>query len=94
MHAEFRVVKGEGVPLLGRDSAMKLGVLKIGVDVAAVSESDVKEKIVREYPNVFEGVGVLKDRQVKLHVNKDVEPVAQPLRRTTSVPKSRLKSKS
>ena len=82
VHTEFRVVKGEGVPLLGRDSAMKLGVLKIGVDVAAVSESDVKEKIVREYPNVFEGVGVLKDRQVKLHVNKDVEPVAQPLRRT------------
>ena len=29
--AEFLVIKGKGVPLLGKDTAMKLAVLKIGV---------------------------------------------------------------
>ena len=86
IHTEFCVIKGQGVPLLGRESAIKLGVLKIGVDVAAINESvndaSVKEKIVNEFPDVFKGIGRLKDRQVKLHTKESVEPVAQPLRRT------------
>ena len=32
--AKFIVIKGKGVPLLGKDTAMELGVLKIGVDAA------------------------------------------------------------
>ena len=35
-----------------------------------------------DYKGVFDGVGKLKDYQVKLHVNPDVPPVAQPVRRT------------
>lgn len=76
--AEFLVIDGKGVPLLGKDTAMKLGVLKIGVDVAMVSD---KPKIQDMYPELFQGVGKLNTHQVKLHVNKTVEPVAQPLRR-------------
>lgn len=30
---------------------------------------------------MFSGVGKLKDYQLKLHINKDVKPVAQPVRR-------------
>ena len=86
IHTEFCVIKGQGVPLLGRESAIKLGVLKIGVDVAAINESvndaSVKEKIVNEFPDVFKGIGRLKDRQVKLHTKESVEPVALPLRHT------------
>ena len=37
--AEFLGIKGKGVPLLGKDTAMKLGVLKIGVDIATVVET-------------------------------------------------------
>ena len=37
--------------------------------------------IVKNFPDVFTGVGKLKDYQLKLHVNKDVKPVAQPVRR-------------
>ena len=76
--AEFLVIDGNGVPLLGRDTAMNLGVLKIGVDIAMVSD---KAKIQDMYPELFQGVGKLNTHQVKLHVNQSVEPVAQPLRR-------------
>ena len=35
-----------------------------------------------DYKEVFDGAGKLKDYQVKLHVNPNVTPVAQPVRRT------------
>ena len=38
-NAEFCVINGKGDPLLGRDTATSLGVLKIGIDVAAVNTS-------------------------------------------------------
>ena len=37
--------------------------------------------IVKNFADVFSGVGKLKDYQLKLHINKDVNPVAQPVRR-------------
>lgn len=77
--AEFTVICGHGVPLLGKDTAIKLGVLKVGVDVATVT--DVKTEIKRQYPKLFEGVGKLNTKQISIHIDKEVEPVAQPLRR-------------
>lgn len=75
--AKFLVIKGKGVPLLGKDTAMKLGTLRIGIDIAAVSEAQLQS----QYPEVFSGVGKLKSRQVALHIDPKVKPVAQPLRR-------------
>ena len=37
--AEFLVIKGKGVPLLGKYTTMKLGVLKTGVDITTVAET-------------------------------------------------------
>jgi len=34
-----------------------------------------------EYPGLFSGVGKLKDYKAKLHIDSDVKPVAQPMRR-------------
>ena len=78
--AEFLVIKGKGVPLLCKDTAMKLGVLRIGVDIATVAET--KHTLQQQFPEVFSGVGKLKSKQVTLHVDPKVKPVAQPLRRT------------
>ena len=77
--AEFLVVRGRGVPLLGRKTATQLGVLKIGVGVAAVS--DVASTLKLDYPEVFNGIGKLNSRKITLHIDPDVKPVAQPLRR-------------
>jgi len=77
--AEFLVIRGKGVPLLSKDTAMKLGVLKIGVDIATVGET--KETLQQKFPEVFSGIGKLKSKQVTLHIDPSVKPVAQPLRR-------------
>ena len=79
VQAEFVVIDGEGEALLGRETALQLGVLKLGAPVYTVQS---KEVIMSDYKGVFDGVGKLKDYQVKLHVNPDVPPVAQPVRRT------------
>ena len=78
---EFTVVKGPGRPLLGKNTAEKLGVLRVGPDVCSLttegSDADIREK----YREVFTGIGRLKDFQLKLHIKGDVTPVAQPVRR-------------
>ena len=77
--AEFLVIKGTGVPLLCKDTAMKLGVLRIGVDIAT---AETKQTLWQQFPEVFCGIGKLKSKQVTLHVDPKVKPVAQPSRRT------------
>ena len=76
------VQEGPGRSLLERkNTAEKLGVLRVGPDVCSLtvegSDADIREK----YREVFTGVGKLKDFQLKLHVRDDVTPVAQPVRR-------------
>jgi hypothetical protein len=89
--AEFVVIEGQGIPLLGKDTAMELGVLKIGMDIATIS--DVGKDLEQQYPEVFHGVGKLKGRKITLHIDPSVEPVAQPLRRTPFNLRAKVESK-
>ena len=43
--------------------------------------TDKKHNLRLKYPSVFEGLGKLNDYQLRLHINTDVTPVAQPIRR-------------
>ena len=88
--AEFVVINGEGAALLGRETAIQLGVLKLGNQICTVTS---KETIMSDYKEIFEGVGKLKDYQVKLHVTPDVPPVAQPVRRTPFSLRDKVKEK-
>ena len=90
IEAEFVVINGEGAALLGRETAIQLGVLKLGSLICTVTSS---ETIMSDYKEIFEGVGKLKDYQVKLHVNPDVPPVAQPVRRTPFSLRDKVKEK-
>ena len=90
IEAEFVVINGEGAALLGRETAIQLGVLKLGTRICTVTSS---ETIMSDYKEIFEGVGKLKDYQVKLHVNPDVPPVAQPVRRTPFSLRDKVKEK-
>ena len=93
--ARFCVVNGEGDPLLGKDTATSLGVLKIGIGIAAVTADPqtIGGILQQKYPNVFSGVGKLKDRAVQLHIDPNVTPVAQPMRRTPFSMRSKLEEK-
>ena len=92
---EFSVINGKGYPLLGRDTATGLGVLKIGIDIAAVNTSSqtVDQALQEKYPEVFSGLGKLKDRAVQLHIDPSVKPVAQPIRRTFFSLRSKVEGK-
>ena len=76
--AEFLLIKEKGAPLLGKGTAMKLGVLKVGVDIATVTVT--KPTLQQKYPEVFSGVRKLKTGQGTHHIDPIVRPVAQPNR--------------
>ena len=65
-------------------------LLKLGVPVHTLQS---KEVIMSDYKEVFDGVGKLKDYQVKLHVNPNVPPVAQPVSRTSFSLRDKVKKK-
>ena len=77
----------QGRCILGNVTARELGVLHIGPPVAPRGTScnevqgDIAGQLKAKYPKVFEGIGKLSDFQLKLHVNPNVPPVAQKLRR-------------
>ncbi len=79
--AEFVVFKGKGVPLLGRDTAEKLNLLRVGPEVVNQISSNENKDIISRYKDIFSGVGQLKGIELKLHIDENVKPVAQPLRR-------------
>ena len=66
-------------------------LLKLGVPVYTLQS--IKEVIMSDYKEVFDGVGKLKDYQVKLHVNPNVPPVAQPVSRTSFSLRDKVKKK-
>ena len=95
--ARFVVVENETAgSLLGKDTAISLGLLRVGpvepVEVRSVAHglpgTDVParsprvDQLVTQYASIFEGVGKLKNYQLKIHTDPTVTPVAQPLRRT------------
>ena len=70
---------------LGKDTAEKLNVLRVGPpnspQAYSITSEGTSVDIVKTFADVFSGAGKLKNFQLKLHVNKDVKPVAQPVRR-------------
>ncbi len=87
--ANFVVIAGTGVPILGLETARELGVLKIDVNAVGLgtceSETEchgLSEKLQSEFKDVLTGVGKLRGKQIQLKTDSSVQPVAQPMRRT------------
>lgn len=74
--ANFTVIKGRGVPLLGRRTATELNVLRVGYDIAAIT--DEQRAIKEKYPECCSGIGKMKNVQVVIHEKPGVTPVACP----------------
>ena len=75
--AEFIVVEGQGQNLLGKETAVKLNVLRLGPDlVNNISGKDFRE----QYKEVFTGLGKLKNFQLQIPIDKSVKPIAQNVR--------------
>ena len=72
---EFYVVSGRSGSLISAETAEQLQLIRF------INKIDFKQSLIQQYPDVFNGIGKLKDVQVKLHVDKDVKPIIQPYRR-------------
>ncbi|XP_046746420.1 uncharacterized protein K02A2.6-like [Diprion similis] len=81
VNAEVVVLDGEGGALLGKETALRLGVLKIETNINAVEQNRATEGWNKEFKDVFTGLGKLKDFQLQIPIKKDFIPVAQPVRR-------------
>ena len=76
--AVFYVIPGSHKTLLGKDTSEKVGLLRVGPCVRSVVW--VRDPV-DKYPMLFSSLGKLKDFQLQLHINSDVQPVAQKTRR-------------
>jgi transposase InsO family protein len=80
VRAEFVVVDYESDALLGRQTAEELGLLRVGHQVNSCTTS--YDNMCSKYPELFEGVGLLKNHQVKLSIDTAIKPVIQSRRGT------------
>ena len=81
------VVVKQGWCLVGYSTATELGILLVGPVPNPVAEScntvgcPFVESLKAKFPGVFSGVGRLKNYQLKLHIDPQVIPVVQKMRR-------------
>lgn len=78
------VMEGTGGSLLSWQTSQDLNLIHVSNHLKSVEEdttnTEVKE-LVQEYSDLFSGLGKLQGYQVKLHIDENVQPVAQPHRR-------------
>ena len=83
----FYVFDGSANTIIGVDTAVRLGLLTLNIPLCAnVNEREVVKcltlgEVVGKYPTAFDGIGKFTGDPVKLNIDQDVEPVAQPVRR-------------
>lgn len=75
----FYVIENGGQSLLGRDTAIKLNVLKLGPGINQIQDSQIFPKI--------------KGIKISLSIDKSVKPVQQPLRRVPSALEEKVEQK-
>ena len=79
---KFHVVKGESGSLIGRKTAEDLEILKIELpSVNSITDTNYDiQTLLDKYKTVFQGLGKLKDFQLKLYIDESIKPIAQPVR--------------
>ena len=94
--AKFYVTEGSNGAILGQKTAETLIILKVGppADSKYLTVSEINlikyikhqihptiQQILDNNTNVFQGIGKFKDYQLQFHIDKNVSPVEQPIRR-------------
>eukprot|EP00795_Rhopilema_esculentum_P015552 gene15552-6817_t len=79
----LHVVRGNSGSLLSYTTAADLNLIQIKLNAVKTGQSTpaTTENLEATYPKLFDGIGKLKDREIKLHIDSTVPPVAQPARR-------------
>jgi len=80
VNAKVYVIAGNAESLLGRDSSFKLHVLTQVNSVNRDSTSEL-DSLLKEYSDIFEGLGRVNNFEHKITIDPEVKPVSQHLRR-------------
>lgn len=78
--ASIHVVKGNYGSLLSYQTAAELDLIKLNVNKVDQHPSS-SDEIAKKFPAIYNGIGKLKNFEVKLHIDETVPPVAQHARR-------------
>jgi len=90
---KFYIVDTNAPPLIGTQSSLDLGLIKLTYAVDAPSSEEAvftKETVMKVYGDVFKGVGVLPGK-CHLHLKEGAIPTVNPPRRIPEALKSKLK---
>ncbi|XP_014678719.1 PREDICTED: uncharacterized protein LOC106818534 [Priapulus caudatus] len=76
LDTKLHVVKGSGGNLLGCRAAQDLGILLLANAVQENPKSSTvpSHPTARKFPQLFDGIGKIKDKMVRLHIDEDVRP--------------------
>ncbi|CAB4034968.1 zinc finger MYM-type 1-like [Paramuricea clavata] len=77
---QVHVIKGNFGCLLSYQTASALGLIMLNVNNVK-PEHATHEQLMKEYAHLFNGIGTIKNFEVKLHIDDTVPPVAQTPRR-------------
>ena len=77
----FHRISGTHGSLLSYSTTKDLGLVNVFLNNIIAADIITMEKLTKDYPTVFQGIGKLKDYEVKLHIDTSVTPVAQSARR-------------
>ena len=80
VNAKFLAIPGNACPIIGWETSQELGLLSSS-NSDTVHSFQSSNTMLDQYPELFNGVGKLKDFKVKLHIDESVTPVAQTTRR-------------
>ena len=90
----FYVIDGQCKSIIGLKCALNLGLLKLCVNVTEADSSRGNvDSILHEHRDRFEGLGKLKDFELKLHIDQDIQPVAQSARKMPFKMREQVKNK-
>lgn len=82
LNARLHVIKGNTGNLMSYKTATKLGLIKISVNnTNATAKSISFDPLQQEFQCLFDGIGKVKDKIVKLHIDPNITPKQQPHRR-------------
>lgn len=88
VHADNQIAKAQFYVIKG--SSGKLKILRVGPQSPTVNNAlAIKDiliptsttEIINRHANTFKGTGLLKDFQLQLHIDDNVKPIQQPIRR-------------
>ena len=84
IEATFSVTEGTDGSILSWRTPEALELIKVAKPLITPTSDDRVDQLVRQYDDLFHGLGKLKGRHVKIHIDETVQPVAQPHRRVPS----------